>query len=46
VIDAEFVALFPYILIGAGIVLIVVGAYGWYCQKKKNELMKLEEKIK
>ena len=27
-----------------GIALIVVGAYEWYRQKKRVELMKLEEK--
>lgn len=43
-IESELVALFPYILVGAGIILIIVGAYGWYRQKKRVELMKLEEK--
>lgn len=43
-IESELVALFPYVLIGAGVILIVSGAYGWYCQRKRVELMKLEEK--
>ena len=43
--EAELVALLPYLLLVGGAILIAVGAYGWYCQKKKIELMKLEGKI-
>jgi len=43
--DPELAALFPYIMLACGSVLIIVSGYMWYRQKKSLELKELEKGI-